>query len=114
MSEHARSRLTPLRRAAVVYVRQSTLAQVERNRESTARQYALSSARRSLGWPRERVRVIDADLGVSGLAYPGRSRVRRAGRRRGAGPGRDRLGVGGLPAGPQQRRLVPAAGPGRA
>ena len=35
-------KVTPsqLRRSAVVYVRQSTLAQVERNRESTARQYA--------------------------------------------------------------------------
>ena len=28
-------------RAAVIYVRQSTLAQVERNRESTTRQYDL-------------------------------------------------------------------------
>ena len=36
-------KVTPsqLRRSAVVYVRQSTLAQVERNRESTARQYDL-------------------------------------------------------------------------
>lgn len=30
-----------LRRTAMVYVRQSTLAQVDRNRESTARQYDL-------------------------------------------------------------------------
>ena len=33
---------THLRRAAVVYVRQSTAAQVERNRESTRRQYDLT------------------------------------------------------------------------
>ena len=32
---------THLRRAAVVYVRQSTAAQVEQNRESTRRQYDL-------------------------------------------------------------------------
>jgi DNA invertase Pin-like site-specific DNA recombinase len=40
-----------LRRPAVIYVRQSTLAQVERNRESTARQYDLAARARELGWP---------------------------------------------------------------
>ena len=53
-------------RAAVIYVRQSTLAQLERNTESTARQYDLVNRARQLGWPREAIRVIDADLGVSG------------------------------------------------
>jgi DNA invertase Pin-like site-specific DNA recombinase len=53
-------------RAAIVYVRQSTLLQVERNRESTARQYDLVSRARQLGWPREAIRVIDGDLGISG------------------------------------------------
>jgi DNA invertase Pin-like site-specific DNA recombinase len=53
-------------RAAVIYVRQSTLAQVERNTESTARQYDLVSRARQLGWPREAIRVIDGDLGISG------------------------------------------------
>ncbi|MFN2503808.1 MAG: recombinase family protein, partial [Acidimicrobiales bacterium] len=52
-------------RAAVVYVRQSTLTQVERNRESTARQYALVERAVGLGWPRSAVRVIDDDQGVS-------------------------------------------------
>ena len=46
-----------LRRAAVVYVRQSTLAQVERNTESTARQYDLVTRAAKLGWPRSAVRV---------------------------------------------------------
>jgi len=50
----------------VIYVRQSTLAQVERNTESTARQYDLVSRARQLGWPREAIRVIDGDLGISG------------------------------------------------
>src|SRR6266699_3162926 len=60
-------------RAAVIYVRQSTLLQVERNRESTARQYDLVSRARELGWPRTAVTVIDEDLGVSGAPAAGRS-----------------------------------------
>lgn len=51
---------------AVVYVRQSTPQQVVENRESLARQYALADHARSLGWPTERVLVIDEDLGLSG------------------------------------------------
>ena len=61
------------RRAAVVYVRQSTVSQVSRNRESTARQYDLVARAVELGWPRGAVRVIDDDLGVSGAASAGRS-----------------------------------------
>ena len=52
-----------LRRTAAIYVRQSSLAQVERNRESTARQYDLVSRAETLGWPRSAVSVIDEDLG---------------------------------------------------
>jgi hypothetical protein len=58
-------------RAAVIYVRQSTLVQVERNRESTARQYDLVSRARELGWPRTAVTVIDEDLGISGASAAG-------------------------------------------
>ena len=50
----------------VIYVRQSTLAQVERNRESTTRQYDLVQRAVGLGWPRAAIRVVDADLGVTG------------------------------------------------
>src|SRR5580700_9118609 len=53
-------------RAAVIYVRQSTLAQLERNAESTRRQYDLVARARALGWPPSAIRVVDADLGVSG------------------------------------------------
>jgi DNA invertase Pin-like site-specific DNA recombinase len=42
------------------------LAQLERNTESTARQYDLVHRARQLGWPREAIRVIDGDLGISG------------------------------------------------
>jgi hypothetical protein len=66
MSESGKITASHLSRAAVIYVRQSTLAQVERNTESTARQYDLASRARQLGWPREAVRVVDGDLGVSG------------------------------------------------
>ncbi|HET9968601.1 MAG TPA: recombinase family protein [Streptosporangiaceae bacterium] len=62
-----------LRRAAAVYCRQSTLVQVERNRESTLRQYDLASRAGALGWPRSAVRVIDADLGVSGSGLAARA-----------------------------------------
>jgi DNA invertase Pin-like site-specific DNA recombinase len=68
-------KVTPahLRRAALVYVRQSTLAQVDRNRESTARQYDLVARAAGLGWPRSAVRVVDDDLGISGSSTTGRS-----------------------------------------
>lgn len=63
-----------LARTACVYLRQSTATQVERNRESTARQYQLVERAVALGWRREQVRVIDEDLGVSGAGT-----TRRAG-----------------------------------
>src|SRR5881394_3994533 len=66
MSENPKVSSSHRQRAAIVYVRQSTLLQVERNRESTARQYDLASRAQQLGWPREAIRVIDGDLGVSG------------------------------------------------
>jgi DNA invertase Pin-like site-specific DNA recombinase len=68
-------KVTPsqLRRLAVIYVRQSTLAQVERNTESTARQYDLVARAQQLGWPRSAVTVIDEDQGVSGASVAGRS-----------------------------------------
>ena len=55
-----------LRRDAFVYVRQSTLRQVFENTESTKRQYALRDRAVAMGWPLERVHVIDNDLGLSG------------------------------------------------
>ena len=61
------------RRRAVVYVRQSTLGQVERNTESLARQYALRERAVELGWPEAWVAVIDGDLGRSGASTEGRT-----------------------------------------
>jgi DNA invertase Pin-like site-specific DNA recombinase len=61
-----------LDRAAVVYVRQSTPQQVAEHQESTARQYALVERAVDLGWPRDRVTVVDEDLGKSGQSAEGR------------------------------------------
>ena len=63
---------THLRRAAVVYVRQSTVAQVEQNRESTRRQYDLAERARQFGWRADQVTVLDEDLGLSGATTQGR------------------------------------------
>ena len=64
---------THLRRPAVVYVRQSTAAQVEHHRESTRRQYDLTERARQLGWRPDQITVIDEDLGLSGATTQGRS-----------------------------------------
>ncbi len=66
MTESGTITASHLSRTAVIYVRQSTLIQGERNTESTARQYDLVHRARQLGWPREAIRVIDGDLGISG------------------------------------------------
>src|SRR6202158_1011888 len=58
----------PLSRQACIYVRQSTLAQVRSNEESTDRQYNLLNKAQSLGWKAEQIRVLDRDLGQSGAA----------------------------------------------
>ncbi len=64
----ADERLTPARRAkfAYIYVRQSSVGQVKHHQESTELQYCLVDRAVGLGWPRERVSVIDDDLGKSG------------------------------------------------
>lgn len=66
MSEQSKVTASHRSRAAVIYVRQSSLAQLERNAESTARQYDLVERAVMLGWSREQVRIVDADLGISG------------------------------------------------
>ena len=60
-------------RMAIVYVRQSSPNQVKVHRESTARQYAFSDQAVSLGWRRDRVLIIDEDLGKSGRTTEGRT-----------------------------------------
>jgi DNA invertase Pin-like site-specific DNA recombinase len=66
-----------LRRAAYVYVRQSTTAQVERNTESLERQYELVDRAVALGWAADDVVVVDRDLGVSAKSTEGRQGFER-------------------------------------
>jgi len=66
-----------LQRLAVVYVRQSTLQQVEHHQESTRRQYALVDRAIGLGWAPSQVLVIDEDQGHSGATAAGRPGFQR-------------------------------------
>ena len=73
MNERAKITANHLSRQAIVYLRQSSAAQVENNRESTERQYALAGKARELGWPADRIVVIHEDLGLSGSGFVARS-----------------------------------------
>jgi len=70
MAEH-------LKRLAYLYIRQSTLRQVMENTESTERQYALRRRAIALGWPEERIVVIDHDQGQSGASKVDREGFQR-------------------------------------
>ena len=67
-------KVTPrhLEHDAYLYIRQSTPRQVLENTESTQRQYALRDRAVALGWPLERIHVLDCDLGKSGSQSAGR------------------------------------------
>jgi len=70
MSGFSSSKITNehLAKLAYVYVRQSSLSQVIRHTESTGLQYELVGRAAQFGWPEERVKVIDDDLGKSGAS----------------------------------------------
>ena len=70
MNLHVDEKVTAGHRSkdALLYVRQSTLRQVVENTESTQRQYDLRQRATALGWPPERILVIDQDLGRSGAS----------------------------------------------
>lgn len=72
-NSHGKIRSEHFERAAYVYVRQSSLAQVRNNVESTRRQYGLTEQAVELGWSSERVKVIDEDQGKSGASPNSRS-----------------------------------------
>jgi DNA invertase Pin-like site-specific DNA recombinase/uncharacterized protein YndB with AHSA1/START domain/predicted DNA-binding transcriptional regulator AlpA len=73
MTDPSKIKPSHTQRAAFVYIRQSTPGQVEHNRESTARQYALADRACQLGWPKEQVVIVDDDLGLSGSGIDKRS-----------------------------------------
>lgn len=74
ISSEAHQKVTAhhLKRSAYLYIRQSTLRQVFENTESTQRQYALRQRAVALGWPQEKIIVIDSDQGQSGASMAGR------------------------------------------
>lgn len=74
---HQKVKASHLRRDAYLYVRQSTLRQVFENTESTQRQYALRQHAVALGWPLDRIIVIDTDLGQSGASAADREGFQR-------------------------------------
>ena len=77
MSGSSRITNRHLERSAAVYVRQSTQNQVLKNRESRQRQYGLADRARELGWPDERILIIDSDLGQSAASQGTRSGFRQ-------------------------------------
>ena len=74
---HQKVKVSHLKRNAYLYVRQSTLRQVLENTESTQRQYALRQHAAALGWPLDRIIVIDTDLGQSGASAADREGFQR-------------------------------------
>lgn len=74
---HQKVTASHLKRNAYLYIRQSTIRQVFENTESTKRQYALQENAIALGWPQERVIIIDSDLGQSGASANDREGFQR-------------------------------------
>jgi DNA invertase Pin-like site-specific DNA recombinase len=79
ISRDASQKIKPdhLKRDAYLYIRQSTLRQVLENTESTQRQYGLQQQAVRLGWPIERVHIIDCDQGQSGATATDREGFQR-------------------------------------
>ena len=74
---HPKIQATHYQRQAIIYVRQSTLRQVEEHQESRHRQYQLVERAQALGWPAARCLVIDDDLGLSGAQSSNRPGYQR-------------------------------------
>src|ERR1700687_2861021 len=73
MSDALKITSSHLARVAIVYLRQSSAAQVENNRDATDRQYALGHTGTHLGWVADNVMLIDEDLGLWGPGAVARS-----------------------------------------
>jgi len=68
MNESLKVQPHHIERGAYLYIRQSSMRQVIENTESTKRQYALRARATALGWPDDRIIVIDCDQGESGAS----------------------------------------------
>jgi DNA invertase Pin-like site-specific DNA recombinase len=73
MSQNPKITPAHLERQAVVYIRQSSMRQVEENLESQDLQYQLAQRARALGWAEARIQVIDEDLGKSAISAANRA-----------------------------------------
>src|SRR5205085_1184743 len=95
---------------AYIYVRQSTAGQVRQHQESTELQYRLVDRAALFGWPKERIEVIDDDLGEVRYIERQPRRLPAADRRDWPREGRAGAEPGCLAAGGQQPRLASALG----
>ena len=77
MNESLKVQPSHLERNAYLYIRQSSMRQVIENVESTKRQYALRARAQALGWPEERIVIIDCDQGESGASAAWREGFQR-------------------------------------
>ena len=82
---------------AVVYIRQSSPQQVLDHKESRERQYELVDHALALGWPADRVLVIDDDQGRAAQRARPAARLPAAARRGHDGPRRVGPGAGDEP-----------------
>src|SRR5207302_6813609 len=82
--------------------------QVLENTESTQRQYALRDRAVALGWPLERIHVLDSDLGKSGSQSAGRDGFQKLVSEVALGKAGLVMRFGGIAFGPELRRLAPA------
>jgi hypothetical protein len=102
-------KITPahLELQAIIYVRQSSPKQVRQNQESQFNQRALVERAKVLGWHRDRIVVLDADLGQSAKAAEGRLDFKALAAEVALGHARRyHLRLGGLTPGTKQLRLV--------
>lgn len=107
---HQKVTAAHLKRNAYLYVRQSTLRQVFENSESTKRQYALRDRAVALGWPLNRIIIIDSDLGQSGASAVDREGFQRLVAEVGIGKAGIVLGLEVSPTRSQLDGLAPTAG----
>ena len=63
---------THLSRKAALYIRQSTLHQVQVHIGSTAVQMNQMEFIERLGWPKDRVLILDGDMGITGTSAEAR------------------------------------------
>jgi len=77
MNESIKVQPHHLGRHAYLYIRQSSMRQVLDNVESGKRQYGLRARATALGWPDDRIVVIDCDQGESGASAAWREGFQR-------------------------------------